>query len=101
MGVILASISIYRRILNYGAVDSIRIKNLFSPLLYCAYLLLGFASFLWSTNPGFSALQWMMTIQSLDRNQTGRPILCVVYDGFEVFPDWRIADRIFPHHAVR
>jgi len=34
-------------------------------MLYAAYLLLGFISFMWSTNVGFSALQWFMTAQSL------------------------------------
>ena len=88
MGVMLASIGIYRRILNYGAVDSIRIKNLFSPLLYGAYLLLGFISFLWSTNPGFSALQWMMTIQSL---------VFAWYFTKSLF----LLDEFFPGHPIR
>ena len=64
MGVMFSSIYIYKRIINYGAVNSLVFKNIFSPLLYCAYLLLGFISFLWSTNVGFSALQWFMTVQS-------------------------------------
>jgi hypothetical protein len=54
----------YRRILKYGAADTLNFKNTFSPLLYLAYLFLGFLSFGWSTNPGFSALQWFMTVQS-------------------------------------
>lgn len=88
MGVMLASIGIYRRILNFGAVDSIQIKNLFSPLLYGAYLLLGFASFLWSTNPGFSALQWLMTVQSL---------VFAWYFTKSIF----LLDQFFPGHNIR
>jgi exopolysaccharide production protein ExoQ len=65
MGVMISSILIYKRIINYGAVNSLSYKNIFSPLLYLAYLLLGLMSFMWSTNPGFSALQWFMTFQSL------------------------------------
>ncbi len=65
MGVMISSILIYRRIIHYGAANSLSYKNVFSPLLYIAYLLLGLISFTWSTNPGFSALQWFMTFQSL------------------------------------
>lgn len=64
MGVMISSIVMYRRILKYGAADTLNFKNTFSPLLYLAYLFLGFLSFGWSTNPGFSALQWFMTVQS-------------------------------------
>jgi uncharacterized membrane protein len=65
MGVMISSILMYRRIVKYGAVDTLNFKNTFSPLLYLGYLFLGFISFTWSTNPGFSALQWFMTFQSL------------------------------------
>lgn len=65
MGLMLSSIVIYKSIIRYGAVNAITYKNVFSPLLYFTYLGLGFISFMWSTNPGFSALQWFMTFQSL------------------------------------
>lgn len=64
MGVMLSSIVIYLKIIRYGSVNSLEYKNIFSPILYIAYLILGFISFSWSTNPGFSALQWFMTAQS-------------------------------------
>lgn len=64
MGVMLSSILLYRSIINFGAVDSLKLKNHFSSLLYLSYLILGFISFTWSTNVGFSALQWFMTFQS-------------------------------------
>ena len=65
MGVMLSSIIMYRKIIGYGAADTLTYKNVFAPLLYIGYLFLGFLSFTWSTNPGFSALQWFMTFQSL------------------------------------
>ncbi|CAA7195211.1 O-antigen ligase family protein [Chryseobacterium potabilaquae] len=64
MGVMISSILIYQKIINYGGVNSLAYKNIFSPILYMSYLTLGFISFSWSTNPGFSALQWFMTFQS-------------------------------------
>lgn len=65
MGVLLATIYVYRRILQYGAVDTLGWKNSLSISLYLAYLLLGAASFMWSTKVGYSSLQWFMTVQSL------------------------------------
>lgn len=64
MGVMLSSIALYYSIIRYGAIATMKYKNVFSPLLYILYLVLGFISFLWSTNPGYSALQWLMTFQS-------------------------------------
>ncbi|MFT3919896.1 O-antigen ligase family protein [Cloacibacterium sp.] len=64
MGVMISSILVYQKIINYGSVNSLVYKNIFSPILYMGYLTLGFISFSWSTNPGFSALQWFMTFQS-------------------------------------
>ena len=65
MGLMIGSILVYKKIIKYGAVNTTDYKNVFSPLFYLAYLGLGFLSFMWSTNPGFSALQWLMTFQSL------------------------------------
>lgn len=64
MGVMIYSILIYRKIINHGAVNTMGYKNTFVPLFYIGYLFLGLLSFMWSTNPGFSALQWFMTFQS-------------------------------------
>jgi exopolysaccharide production protein ExoQ len=64
MGLMLSSIAIYYKIIRYGAVNTMGYKNTFSPLFYLGYLGLGFLSFMWSTNPEFSALQWFMTFQS-------------------------------------
>lgn len=64
MGVMISSILLYRKIIRYGSINSLEYKNIFSPIFYIGYLILGFISFSWSTNPGFSALQWFMTVQS-------------------------------------
>ncbi len=64
MGVMISSIYIYKKIIKHGAVNTMGYKNSFSPLFYIFYLFLGLLSFMWSTNPGFSALQWFMTFQS-------------------------------------
>jgi exopolysaccharide production protein ExoQ len=88
MGVMASSYLIYKRIINYGAVDAVRWKNVFSSGLYIAYLFLGFVSFSWSTNPGFSALQWFMTIQSL------------VFSLFFI-KSLFLLDEYFPGHTIR
>jgi exopolysaccharide production protein ExoQ len=65
LGTTLGAWMVYRMIVKYGAVGSFQWRNPFSPLLYVGYLLLGFASFMWSTNPGYSALQWFMDVECL------------------------------------
>ncbi|MBF9239664.1 O-antigen ligase family protein [Hymenobacter sp. BT683] len=60
-----AAYGVYRLILARGAVDSFRWQHSLAPLLYGAYLLLGVASLLWSTNPGYSLLQLVMDVASL------------------------------------
>lgn len=88
MGVMISSILIYNRIIRFGAVDSLSFKNVFSPLFYLGYLLLGFVSFLWSTNVGFSALQWFMTLQSF------------VF-AFYFSKSLKLLDIYFPNHSIR
>ena len=60
-----AAYGTYRLIIRRGAVDSFRWHNSWSPLLYGAYLGLGLASLLWSRNPGYSLLQWLMDVETL------------------------------------
>jgi exopolysaccharide production protein ExoQ len=88
MGVMISSYLVYRRIIQYGAVDALNWKNIFSPGLYIVYLILGFVSFTWSTNPGFSALQWLMTVQSL------------VFSYFFT-KSLILLDEFFPGHTIR
>lgn len=88
MGLMISSILLYRRIVKYGAVDSLTFKNIFSPLFYLAYLGLGLVSFMWSTNVGYSALQWLMTVQSL------------VF-AFYFIKSISLLDEYFPGHNIR
>ncbi|WFB68264.1 O-antigen ligase family protein [Chryseobacterium sp. WX] len=88
MGVMISSILVYQKIINYGGLNSLSYKNIFSPILYMGYLTLGFISFSWSTNPGFSALQWFMTFQSF------------VFAYFFV-KSLKILDIYFEGHSIR
>lgn len=88
MGVLFASYWVYTKIINYGAVDSLRWQNSFSFLFYGLYLLLGFASFMWSTRVSYSALQWFMTAQTL--------VFCYYF-----IRSLYLLDEYFPEHKVR
>ena len=88
MGVMIASFFIYKMIINYGAVDNLKWKNIFSPILYSSYLLLGLISFMWSTDPGYSAIQWFMTAQ------------CLVFAYFFI-KSLSLLDEYFPNHTIK
>lgn len=88
MGVLFASYWVYRTIIQYGAADALKWHNTLAPLLYVAYLLLGFASFMWSTNVGYSALQWFMTAQTL--------VFCYYFCRCLY-----LLDEYFPEHSIR
>src|ERR1700744_2418014 len=60
----IAIVRVHSAIVAYGTVGTMRWKNSLSPILYCVYLALGLASFMWSTDPGYSALQWIMDFES-------------------------------------
>ncbi|MBD2769125.1 O-antigen ligase family protein [Hymenobacter sp. BT664] len=60
-----AAFGAYRLVLRRGAVDSFRWHNTPAPLLYGTYLGLGLASLLWSRNPAYSFLQWLMDLECL------------------------------------
>lgn len=88
MGVLYASYTVYKRIIEYGAVDSLKWQNVLAPIFYFLYLFLGFASFLWSTNPGYSALQWFMTSQTL--------VFCYFF-----IKSLYLLDEYFPEHQTK
>ncbi|MBO0949643.1 O-antigen ligase family protein [Fibrella forsythiae] len=56
---------LYRAIINRGAVASFGWKQSLSPFLYVVYLFLGLLSVMWSTDPGYSGLQWFMDMEGL------------------------------------
>ncbi|MCH2230193.1 MAG: O-antigen ligase family protein [Crocinitomicaceae bacterium] len=55
---------IYSKLKKHGCISTFEKDGLLAPLLYALYLVLGFASFSWSTDPFYSALQWAMTMES-------------------------------------
>lgn len=88
MGMLVSSWYVYRNIINYGAVDNLKANNPLSVGFYGLYLLLGFASFMWSTNVGYSVLQWFMTSQTL--------VFC-----FFFIKSLYLLDQFFPNHPIR
>ena len=87
-GVLLAAIYLYRRVVAYGVPGALKWDNVFVAGLYAAYLFLGFASFLWTTNVGVSALQWFMTTQSF--------VFCLFF-----IKTIGMLDTYFPGHRIR
>lgn len=47
-----------------GLTPYIKVTDWLGPSFYSAYLLMGFASMLWSTDPGYSGLQLIMDLES-------------------------------------
>jgi exopolysaccharide production protein ExoQ len=88
MGMLTASWYVYESILRYGAADNLKNQNVLSISFYGLYLLLGFASFMWSTNVGYSALQWFMTSQTL--------VFCYFFT-----KSLYLLDQYFPNHPIR
>lgn len=88
MGMLLSSWLVYKSIIKYGASDNLKLNNVFSIIFYSVYLLLGFASFMWSTNVGYSALQWFMTSQTL--------VFCYYF-----IKSLYLLDEFFPKHNIR
>jgi len=48
-----------------GHVTTLSYQFVLAPVFYILYLVLGFASFMWSSDFQYSALQWFMTFESL------------------------------------
>ncbi len=88
MGMLYASYWVYSRIIRYGAVDSLKTNNVLAIVLYLAYLGLGFASLLWSTDVGYSGLQWFMTSQTL--------VFCYFF-----IKSLYLLDEYFEGHSIR
>lgn len=64
MGMTGAILLVYSRLKSLGCVAVWRYEHVLSIFLYCVYLFLGLASFAWSSDPRYSALQWLMTFES-------------------------------------
>ncbi len=72
-----------------GFITGVEYENREALWFYLLYLLLGFASFMWSSKVSFSILQWLMVVQSL---VTAYFImrLFVVYNHYFVFKPIRL-----------
>ncbi len=88
IGMTIAIFLVHQKIVNYGAIKSFRWNHVWAPILYVAYLLLGLASIMWSTDPGYSSLQWVMTIESF------------VF-AFFFMKCYMLLDEYFPGHNIR
>ena len=60
-GAIIYVLSVLKKL---GHVSALKYENTLAPAFYVMYLLLGFASFMWSSKWQYSALQWFMTVES-------------------------------------
>jgi len=57
-------VQVNKKIMARGFIPSFHKEHTLGPFFYGVYLLLGYASLLWSTNPGYSLLQLVMNIES-------------------------------------
>jgi exopolysaccharide production protein ExoQ len=53
------------RLIRLGCQPLFKYENVLAPVFYLIYLFIAIASFSWSTDPGYSILQWLMTFESL------------------------------------
>ena len=88
IGMTVAIYFVHQKIVNYGAISTFKWNHVWAPFLYVAYLLLGLASVMWSTNPGYSSLQWLMTLESF------------VF-AFYFMKCYMLLDEYFPGHTIR
>ena len=64
LGMTIAIIYFQRHLNRRGLMGTFVWQNSLAPLFYGFYLLMGYASLLWSTDPGYSFLQLIMDIES-------------------------------------
>jgi hypothetical protein len=88
IGMTVAIYFVHQKIVKYGAISTFKWNHALAPLLYVGYLLLGLASIMWSTDPGYSSLQWVMTLESF------------VF-AFYFMKCYMLLDEYFPGHHIR
>jgi exopolysaccharide production protein ExoQ len=79
---------VFQMLIKRGAIGSFKWQNVQSPLLYAVYLGLGLVSVWWSTDKGYSLLQWFMDFESL------------VF-AFYFMRCFMLLDCFFPGHHIR
>lgn len=65
MGMTGTILFVYLRTIKLGCLTTFKHENILAIALYVLYLILGVASFGWSTDVTYSILQWLMTFESL------------------------------------
>jgi hypothetical protein len=88
LGVLFASFIVYKKIINFGALKSLKWHNEMAPVAYVAYLILGFMSIIWSTKRGYSSLQWLMTVETL-------------FFAYYFIKSFYLLDQFFRKHPIR
>ena len=78
---------VFRQLGRIGCLTGPRFGHTLALWLYAIYLAIGLLSFGWSTDPGYSALQWLMTVESL--------VFCILYVQVTV-----IVNEHFPERAI-
>jgi len=64
IGMTLSILFVNIRLISMGCLNAYKYEHQLAPFFYGLYLLLGLASFMWSTDPKYSVLQWLMTFES-------------------------------------
>ena len=64
LGMTIWILKIHMKLNKMGCISAFKYEHVLAPGLYVLYLGLGMASFIWSTDPKYSALQWTMTFES-------------------------------------
>jgi exopolysaccharide production protein ExoQ len=64
IGMAVAILYVLSVLKKLGHVSALQFKHTLAPAFYVMYLILGFASFMWSSKWQHSALQWFMTAES-------------------------------------
>lgn len=64
VGMTATTLFILLNLRKIGCVNLLRLNNTLNMWFYVLYLIIGVASFTWSTKPSYSFLQWIMTFES-------------------------------------
>ncbi len=97
MGMTGLTLLLLHRLARRGAVLSFTTVHPLVPGLYIAYLLLGFASLMWSGNPGYSLLQIVMNSESL---VFAWLLACTLLAARQCYPNYNLRLSGLVAHAI-